>query len=65
MMRTALGLEMCAIVRMKKSKMKYRAVIKRRKREFLNSQALYTGVVKREWRKLRGLPWKAAHWMLS
>ena len=28
MMRSALGLEMCAILRMKKSKMKYRAVIK-------------------------------------
>lgn len=59
MMRTALGLEMCAILRMKKSKMKYRAVIKGRKKEFLNAQALYTGVVKREWKKVRGLPWKA------
>lgn len=59
MMRTALGLEMCAILRMKKSKMKYRAVIKGRKKELLNAQELYTCVVKREWKKVRGLPWKA------
>jgi hypothetical protein len=59
MMRTALGLEMCAILRMKKSKMKYRAVIKGRKKELLNAQELYTCIVKREWKKVRGLPWKA------
>jgi len=59
MMRAALGLEMCAILRMKKSKMRYRAVIKGRKHEFLNAQELYAGVVKREWKKVRGLPWKA------
>ena len=59
MMRAALGLEMCAILRMKKSKMKYRAVIKGRKKELLNAQELYTCVVKREWKKVRGLPWKA------
>ena len=59
MIRAALGLEMCAILRMKKSKMKYRAVIKGRKKELLNAQELYTCVVKREWKKVRGLPWKA------
>ena len=59
MMRAALGLEMCAILRMKKSKMKYRAIIKGRKKELLNAQELYTCVVKREWKKVRGLPWKA------
>ncbi len=59
MMRSALELEMCAILRMKKSKMKYRAVVKGRKKEFLNAQELYTCVVKREWKKVRGLPWKA------
>jgi len=59
MTRAALGLETCAILRMKKSKMKYRAVIKGRKNEFLNAQELYACVVKREWKKVRGLPWKA------
>ena len=58
-MRSALRLEVCAILRMKKSKMKYRAVIKGRKKEFLNAQELYACVVKREWKKGRGLPWKA------
>jgi len=59
MMRSALRLEMCAILRMKKSKMKYRAVIKGRKKVLLNAQELYACVVKREWKKVRGLPWKA------
>ena len=59
MMRTALELQMCAILRMKKSKMKYRAVINGRKQAFLNAQELYTCLVKQEWRKVRGLPWKA------
>ena len=40
MMRTALGLETCAILRMKKSKMKYRALIKGGKKAFLNAQEL-------------------------
>ncbi len=59
MMRTALGLHMCAILRMKKSKMKYRAVIGGRKKALLNAKELYARLVKRRWRKVRGLPWKA------
>ena len=59
MMRSALSLEVCAILRMKKSKMKYRAAIKGRKKELLNAQELYACAVKREWKKVRCLPWKA------
>ncbi len=59
MMRTALEQEICAILRMKKNKMKYRAIIKGRKKELLNAQELYRCVVKRQWKKVRGLPWKA------
>jgi hypothetical protein len=59
MIRTALAQEMCAILRMKKGKMKYRALIKGRTKAFLNAQELYTCAVKREWKKVRGLPWKA------
>jgi len=59
MMRSALGLKLCAILRMKKSKMKYRAVIKGRKKVLLDAQAIYACVAKREWKKVRGLPWKA------
>lgn len=59
MIRTALELEVCAILRMKKSKMKYRAVVNGRTKQLLNAQELYAYAVKREWRKVRGMPWKA------
>ena len=59
MIRTALELDVCAILRMKKSKMKYRAVISGRKKQLLNAKELYTHAVKRKWRKVRGMPWKA------
>jgi hypothetical protein len=59
MIRSALELEVCAILRMKKGKMKYRAAVKGQKKQLLNAQELYTYAVKREWKKVRGLPWKA------
>lgn len=59
MIRTALELDVTAILRMKKSKMKYRAVVKGRTKQLLNAQELYAHVVKREWKKVRGLPWRA------
>ena len=59
MIRTALELEVCAIFRMKKSKMKYRAVVNGQTKQLLNAQELYTHAVKREWRKVRGMPWRA------
>jgi len=59
MIRTALELDVCAILRMKKNKMKYRAVVSGRKKQLLNAQELYTYAVKREWKKVRSLPWKA------
>ncbi|MCU7907830.1 MAG: hypothetical protein KZQ71_03505, partial [Candidatus Thiodiazotropha sp. (ex Lucinoma aequizonata)] len=45
--------------RMKKSKIKYRMVINGRTKQLLNAQELYTYAVKWEWRKVRGIPWKA------
>ena len=59
MVRTALELEVCPILRMKKGNMKYRAVVKGRTKQELNAQELYSHMVKREWKKVRGLPWKA------
>lgn len=59
MIRTALDLGICPILRMKKNKMKYRAVTKGRKTELLDANELYTHAVKGEWKKARGLPWKA------
>lgn len=59
MIRTAQDLGICPILRMKKNKMKYRAVIKGRKKELLDAKALYAHAVKGEWKKVRGMPWKA------
>jgi hypothetical protein len=59
MIRTALDLEVCPILRMKKNKMKYRVVIKGRKKVLLDAKELYAHVVKGEWTKVRGLPWKS------
>jgi len=59
MIRTALGLNVCAILRMKKSKMKYRVIVNGQTKQRLNAQELYTAVVKRKWTKVRGMPWKA------
>lgn len=58
MIRSALELKICPILRMKKNKMKYR-VEKGREKQLLNAQQLYAQVVKRKWKKVPGLPWKA------
>ncbi|MCU7912320.1 MAG: hypothetical protein KZQ63_09815 [Candidatus Thiodiazotropha sp. (ex Lucinoma aequizonata)] len=42
MIRTAFELDVCTILRMKKGKMKYRAVVSGRKKQLLNAkEALY------------------------
>jgi hypothetical protein len=59
MIRTAKDLKVCPILRMKKNKMKYRAVIKGRKKVLLDAKELYAHAVKGEWKKVRGMPWKS------
>ena len=59
MIRTALELDVCAILRMKKSTMKYRACVNGRTKQRLDAKELYTTVVKGKWTKVRGMPWKA------
>ena len=59
MIRMALELNICSILRMKKNKMKYRAVVNGRTKQLLNAQELYSYAVKRQWQKVRGMPWKA------
>ncbi len=59
MIRAAQDLGICPILRMKKNKMKYRAVIKGHKKALLDAKALYAHAVKGEWKKVRGMPWKA------
>ena len=59
MIRTAQGLKVCPILRMKKNNMKYRAVLKGRKKVLLDAKELYAHAVKGQWRKVQGMPWKA------
>lgn len=58
MIRSAMELELCPILRMKKNKMKYRVKVGGRKK-MLNAKELYALVAKNNWQKVRGLPWKA------
>lgn len=59
MIRSALNLDICAILRMKKSKMKYRVAVKGRTKQLLDAQEIYAYAVKQKWKKVRGMPWKA------
>lgn len=56
--RSALDLEIYPILRMKKNKLQYRVVIKGSKK-LLDAKELYSHVVRKEWKKVRGMPWKA------
>jgi IS4 transposase len=44
---------------MKKGKMNYCAGVKGSHKQLLTAQELYSHVVKRQWKKVRGMPWKA------
>lgn len=59
MLRTALELDIGAILRMKKNRMKYRITDNGPTDPLLDARALYAHAVKRQWKKVRGLPWKA------
>ena len=59
MIRTAQSLDITAILRMKKNTMKYRVTGTKGKAEELDAKALYQRAVKGEWKKVRGLPYRA------
>lgn len=59
MIQTALSLDVTAILRMKKNKMKYHAVETNGKANDLDAQALYQCAVKGNWKKVRGMPYRA------
>ena len=59
MVRETLSLDLCAILRMKKSKMKYRIELPEQGQCLMDAQDLYAQVVKKQWKKVRGLPWRA------
>jgi len=58
MIGTALSLGLTAILRMKKSKLKYR-VKHGRQWQHLDAKELYQLAVRKQWTKVRNLPWKA------
>jgi len=58
MLRTAYDQSLCAIVRMKKGKLKYR-LESSEGQQSLTALELYSVAVKREWKKVHGLPWKS------
>ncbi len=59
MIETALSLAVTGIFRMKKNKMKYRIVSQTGQIEALDANALYHKAVKGEWKKVRGMPYRA------
>jgi len=59
MIETALSLEVTGILRMKKNKIKYRVVGSKGQIESLDANALYHKAVKGEWKKVRGMPYRA------
>ncbi|MCF6299327.1 MAG: transposase [Thiomicrorhabdus sp.] len=59
MIETARSLAVTAIFRMKKNKMKYRVTGAKGQVESLDANALYQKAVKGEWKKVRGMPYRA------
>jgi hypothetical protein len=58
MIRTALDLSLCPILRMKKNKMKYRVSMDGQAK-LINANELYQQVARKQWQPVAGLPWKA------
>ena len=58
MMSLSIGLGITAVLRMKKSKLKYRVRDAKGNWQQLNAKELYKMVVKGNWRKINGLPWR-------
>lgn len=58
MMRAALSLKMTAILRMKKGSLKYRVKLSG-KWQNLDAKELYQQAIRKHWRKVQGMPWKA------
>ena len=59
MIHTAQSLDVTAILRMKKNSMKYRVTGTKGNVDKLDAKALYQRAVKGEWKKVRGLPYRA------
>ncbi len=58
MIKTALSIDVTAILRMKKNKMKYRLCTETGETKALNAKELYQYAVKGEWQKMEGMPYR-------
>ena len=59
MIRAAYELGVCAVLRMKKGAMKYRVSTGEGEVRMLDAKEIFAQKVRKRWRKVRGLPWRA------
>ena len=59
MIRAAYELGVCAVLRMKKGAMKYRVSTGGGETRMLDAKEIFARQVRKRWRKVRGLPWRA------
>jgi len=59
MVRAADEVGVCAVLRMKKGAMKYRVHAGEGEPQMLDAKELFAHQVRKQWRKVRGLPWRA------
>jgi SRSO17 transposase len=64
LMRAAISLEMTAILRMKRNKLKYRVTVEGNT-QLLDAKELYQQAVRKQWKKVRGIPWKAVEMIVE
>ena len=64
LMRVALSLDLTAILRMKRNKLKYRVRIGKKIQE-LYAKQLYQLMIRKQWKKVRGMPWKAVEMIVE
>ena len=59
MVRETRALDVHAILRMKKNKMKYRIELEGQGKCLMDAREVYAHAVRKKWKKVRGLPWRA------
>lgn len=64
LMRVALSLDLTAILRMKRNKLKYRVRIGKIIQE-LDAKQLYQLMIRKQWKKVSGMPWKAVEMIVE
>ena len=64
LMRVALSLDLTAILRMKRNKLKYRVRIGKKIQE-LYAKQLYQLMIRKQWKKVSGMPWKAVEMIVE